>query len=479
MATLLAVEWSGGTASLVKAELAKGEITLTGSRTFEFVDGENEPSRESQFSTALSDFVAGVEVDAALALIDSSRIVSSTISLPFRDQKRIDQTASIQLEDLLPFDVDGYVVDSYVVRRDESGAYQVLSTLAPREEVVRFISTLKSLGVEPHVVTTRASSLGALSKRFATQVQGTDCLLLGFHRDGCSCALIENGVVSDLREVLLPSSRPDFRVAIRDVQLLLLREEARRGRGFEQIFVVGVEDSAVPVLSEIFGRPVVRLRLSDVVQSRGVAPEEVEKLTSAVGLFSGYEDRSRLVDFRKGDLSYKATWNQIRTAVQDYAAYLVWALVLIVGWYVASLYSSHRVLGRIDGAIESSVAKVLPGVSLRRGQELPEIRSRVEALEAELQGMGSLTALSPLELLRSLSETVNPELDVAFETINISPGGFTFSGSVGGNVMIGRLAGVLEAQSQKFCEVKVDPKGRVPGANRVRFLADVQLCVQP
>ena len=104
------------------------------------------------------------------------------------------------------------------------------------------------------------------------------------------------------------------------------------------------------------------------------------------------------------------------------------------------------------------------------------IEDRVSELENQLRGLGSLSSLSPLGSLKELSEAINSGLDVNLESLNIGHSRMTFTGSVPDNQAIGRLSGVLEKRADRFCEVKIDPKGKVAGSNRVKFIADLKFC---
>ena len=119
---------------------------------------------------------------------------------------------------------------------------------------------------------------------------------------------------------------------------------------------------------------------------------------------------------------------------------------------------------------------MLPGEVIPRGGEVPALQAKVAALEGQLSGMGTLASLSPLGSLKELSEAITPDIDVNVDSMNLSQTRVTVSGSVPDNVAVGRLSGALEKRTGRFCDIKLDPKGRAAGSSRVQFLADIQLC---
>ena len=90
--------------------------------------------------------------------------------------------------------------------------------------------------------------------------------------------------------------------------------------------------------------------------------------------------------------------------------------------------------------------------------------------------MGSLASLSPLEALGLLSETIPKSIDIKTDSFSFSGSKILFRGSVPDNPSVGKLSGVLENRSDKICSVVVDPKGKIPGSNRIKYNAEITLC---
>ena len=135
-----------------------------------------------------------------------------------------------------------------------------------------------------------------------------------------------------------------------------------------------------------------------------------------------------------------------------------------------------RKLEVIDSSIAAGMQQIAGGEVVPYGLELDSATSKIQALEERLRSMGSLSALSPLEALKELSELLPASMDVTFDSMNIAQSRITLSGSVNDFPAVGKLSTLLRQRPNRFCNVKVDPKGQQSGSNRIRVVTEITLC---
>lgn len=418
-----------------------------------------------------------LEIDSILAVAPSAQVLYAKQVLPFRDSKKIEQVAGIQVQDSLPFEIDEFVLDSVVLGESSQGGYQILSSLSPKSEVAATLAALQGLGVDPKLLTTRASALGNLALFCQAEQSGLNAYIL-VTEEHVSFAAIRDRVIVFLRDIVRNGSELD--VTVKSLACSILQLEQELGCETEAIHVIA-QASDLSYLRRMLFRPVVALSLENIVQ----IPEGMEispgALASVIGAASveflprKRGEARRFVDFRQGSFAYRRAWIALWSALKEEIFYLSLAILLLLSWFGGRIYLSHHALTVVNDQIASFVSKGLPGESVPKQGESSYLQAKLDTLEEELRGMGSLSSLSPLESLKELVAAVGSSLDVMIDSVSIGYSKMTIRGSVADNLSIGNFSTALKARKDRFCDVKVDPKGKTAD-NRVGFSAEIEFC---
>ncbi len=417
------------------------------------------------------------EVDATLAVSDSTQVLYSHLTFPFRDQKKIEQVAPLQVQDSLPFEIDDFVLDSVVVGKSSDGEYHVLSSISPKSEIASTLASLQALGIDPKVLTTRASALGNLALLCHPDLPGVNAYAL-ISEEHIAFAVIREGTILFLRELLRTNG--DFDNSIRSLACSLLNLERELKAETNAVYVIGTQ-SELSYLRRVLFRPVVPLELDGIADVAEGVQTTLATVASALGavapefLPKKRGEQRKFVDFRQGVFAYRRAWTAMWNALKQEAFYISIAILLGITWFGGRLYSSSAGLSDVNDRITESIRAALPGDSAPLNGEASYLQAKLDTLEEELRGMGSLSSLSPLESLKELVSAAGPSLDVSVEAISIGYSKMTLRGSVADNLSIGTLSSALKARKDRFCDVKVDPKGKT-GNNRVGFSAEIAFC---
>lgn len=112
-----------------------------------------------------------------------------TLHLPFKDQKNIEKTLKFELETMLPYSMEGRVVNFF--HHYDGTSSSVLCSIAPREEILEILNAFRSVGLDPDLVDMDIFPLA----RCVTKDRGEEDFVL-VHVGGAvsSVCLVEGGV---------------------------------------------------------------------------------------------------------------------------------------------------------------------------------------------------------------------------------------------------------------------------------------------
>ena len=486
MPTVLAINIKEDEATVVTAaKTAAGPIQLLEARNVRLRPAEPAfdgvaNSSENNNSVSIEELVQAVnEADSSLAVISTSRILYKKFQLPFNDQKKLDQVAPIQLQDSVPFDIDDFVIDNMVLDKSEDGQYSILASAVPEEDVVKALSFTARAGVDPKLLTTRASALAAFADAWAP-LENRDFAVLELARDYAALAIFVNEKIAHVREFPDNSffagnnSIPNTPL-LSAINSSLAAIEYEQGAKLSTVHVIG-SDEAFRACAAALNLPVKKLDLESHIVDQTGENLALSDYSWAAGLLAAETKKCAvpLVDFRKGRFAHNPVWKSFVSALKEEFFPLALALLFAVGWYGSVVYNTHRSASIVEDRIAGLLKEAIPGEAVPARQEVSHLEQKVGALEEQLQGIGSLSSLSPLESLKRLSTLINASIDVEIESMSIGSGGINFNGSSLDKPTLGRLDAALKAAP--FCEPNISPSGTVPGSSRVAFRAEVKLC---
>lgn len=410
---------------------------------------QSPPPVEPSELIQLREFLEKEEDEVIVAVLPRSAAIVQELEVPFREPKRYEQIIPMQLEDLVPFAIDEFIVDSAFLREQAEGEFHIVSALVPKTQIKYVLDCLSKVEVAPELVTLRAPLLvGALEEPDASAI------LIEVDVNGFSLVVLERGVVTAIREW---RGRD-----VREHLLLTLGRITKREKEARPIFVIGDALDANTMRS-ITARPLLfkgeRIKVNELY---------------ALGIHEIHEAKRPLINFRRGPFAYGVQWGRFLQAAKDQWSSFALAALCGVFWLGASTFSSASQLSRLDDAMQERIQTVFPSEAIPPGEETKFVTEKVDELENQLRALGSLSALSPLDSLKELSEVIPKSIDVALDGLTIGQSRLTFTGSVIDNNSFGKLLGALEKHRSRFCTVKVDSKGQM--GNRVRFAADIKLC---
>lgn len=463
MARIAAIEINNKETRILAAESINDKLAFT----HFFTLSEDNTEVNTELLAALSDIAYSV------AVLTASPIIYREIELPFDDQKKIERTAPLQLQDQLPFDIDSFTLDSIVLEQSEKGQFRIITSATPTEAIARTLFLSNQIGLDPKLITTKASSLTSLKSLFPEELQGTFAII-EVANNNISLAIFVEDKLTFLREISKePNSEILSAATITEIKCCLEKH------GIERIKVLAAR-SISNQLAKDLTQKTSDIDIGKLVVNNSSSDLQIEDISWAIGLLCSelLENKNDIpkVDFRVGNFTGRHLIKNLFAAMKEEIVYISTALFCAILLLGAQYYRSAVGLNRVDSSIQTIAKTALPNETLPRRNELSTLEAKLIELEGQLAGMGSLSSLSPLESLMELSKTLTTDIQIDIDTLSIAESKIVFRGSVADNPTVGRLSTALEKNNKVFCAVKVDPSGRVPGSSRVRYTAEIELC---
>ena len=424
------------------------------------------------------------ECDYSVGIIRSSTIISSIISLPFDDKKKIEQVAPVQLQDVLPFDPDGFILNNQVLGKNRDDEFDILSTIIPQTDLLDNIALYNTIGLNPKILTTKASALIPLKTLFTEELNGT-FILLAFSANCCSVVSYINDQLKVCRDLPFdpnnPSSCNSLSTSIRMITAKVLRDETI---SYQICYTIGSPFDQFQ-LTNLLGVESKALCFADIFDYSIEDPKALDSYAWAAGLLL-YESQKKksneIINFRKGPFAFEPLLEKFIAAIKDEASYfIVTALVLLI-WTSGLIYFKNSKLEAINTAITDKISAGLPGEAITPGQETTVLNDKILDLKQQLGTLGSLSSTATIDALKNLSTAIGPSVGIKIDILTIShsktdaQSKLTIDGSVADIPKAGILQEALKKQKQVFCKVDFQSKGQVSGSSRVGFSTTISLC---
>lgn len=418
------------------------------------------------------------EADSIVGAIESENILYNVIELPFKDPKKIEQVAQLQIQDNLPFDLENFQSDFVFAGEAKDNKFKILSSIVLKSEIAKCLDVCSSIGADPKLISTGSSALIALAQYFHPEQTGLNAYL-EVQPQRISLAILFNNEAIHLRD-FYPKENIEQGIPKEIYQHIvcsLHKIQNETDSHLKTIFTFGNHQSFIQ--ANYLHLPTEQLDLSSIVVNQGNKDIKIEDIVLSLGLIINESKKDKkkerkIVNFRQGHFAYKRIIQDIIIAAQDYTLYFSLVLALSFGAYFIRLYLSSSSLSKIDSQISSIISQTIKEETVPYKGELQTVENKISELEEELRSLGSLSSTSTLEAFKEIASTITSDMDVSIDSMRFATSHVFIKGTVSKPPMVGTLNRIFENKSDKFCQVNFDPKGEVAG--RYGFAAEIGLC---
>lgn len=365
----------------------------------------------------------GLAGHTTLSALPGDRVAWRTLSLPFRDRKRLAQTVPFELENHVLFGLDDSIVDYHVLRRDNDGT-TVLAALVSKRELEEHLALLRSAGVDPKTV--GLAPLAALNVLTLVPGLPPTFAFVDLGATYVTVALYRNGELAGVRTVVPPpagSAEPrDAEEAAADAAVTRVIGEVRwallalNGDPLEPdlpCYVAGDSDDiarAQPPLTDVLGMAVRRLdrNVWNNVPLEAAAQAPAFAACLGLGLREVAPTTTMGVEFRRGEFTYHAAQQELRRGLRTVAA----LAATLVALTVTDLYLEYRAqavrVENLDAQVRMVFAETLEGVA-PIGSPITQLQDEIDVLKQNidvLNGIVPLASSTSLDILYAISEAI-------------------------------------------------------------------------
>jgi hypothetical protein len=428
MQTVLSIDTSQSPAVGILAEIHDGavriierkEIPLGADAGFSQILNSTEvPEPVTSIPETPIDFSASST--SAIVILPPLDYISTVLTLPFDDPKQLSRVVPSELQDLVPFDTNEFVLQYRVVGKRTDGNFNVHVAAIPKRIVRNALSALQSRGIDPIVITTPESILQAVAT-LSEEMDGA-VLYCYVSEQYAHLALCIDGMITFDRAVdrHAPYTNGSHGGAgsieslLYRIRLEISAAERKAERLLDKIVFV---DAAIDaeLIQKTVGRPV-ELRNSYQVMEGASASNGLAML----GAFLAEDSRSPnvLTNFRVNEFTFRPPLKELLGAIRVLAPYMGLALGLALAYFVGNYLLKEGEIRAINAAVANQIAAHAPGLMLTPGAELRSLTLEMNKLEDELKDLGSPESYSPLEGFAQISSAMPVIPEVTVDKIDI------------------------------------------------------------
>lgn len=489
---------TGAEESLVNGE-AQSESVSSDS---EVLDSPSHPGEQVLRDTLLRFRTSWSNVSLIVPPID---YLSLNLALPFIEERAIARVIRLEVQDLIPFDLSDFTLDYRIVGRNDDGTSDVHVSLVPKKFVKDLLRLCRSVGIEPEVLTTPSSSLGAFYYLSRENI-AENCVLLQIQEEGFDLLTVLKGKVRRDRSIRLEhlsSHHPEEpeegtgaskkggntipvtellegvpgiqEALIRELRLTILSAIEKYGERIDRVYLIG-ESTFKNELQRQLALPVEVLNPESFLQTRNRSIG----LSGVAGAFalreSGY---SPLINFRTGEFAYSPYLRIILDLVKRLIPYLALTLIVAMGLFVVTYFARSYHIGRLEKSLGHVVQETLgPTANVPDEDQIGFLAEKRQELLDHLESLGSPARLTPSDALVHLSKEFakakKRAASLSLGDVTITSEKITLTGRAGSLSDIETLVATLRQKRKVFCRVE-PPRTGGSGTTRT-FTVEVGLC---
>ncbi len=453
------------------------------------------------------------KADTVVCALPAALVATHLITLPFGDQRRVDQALKFEIEGLIPFDLDEVVFDSHVVSRTRDRT-ELIVAVARKDDLERTLSLFSEVGVDPAVVTFSALALANLQANGyleeTTREPGapepeTEALVdVGAERTNVlitrggqvrfcrtiatggglvtrtleGSGVMEPGTAEDLKRSLSleePSS-PEAGAALERAVSMLVRELrstfaghfARTKEKVARLVLCGggARLGGLPrTLAHTLGLSVALLELQG--GHAFPAPQELlpGTLALSLGLQATQAARASRLNFRKGayaSAKAQVAWRTKLGAIGVMAAVLL-VLLGVSTW--ARLHALSQREAQLDHALCATTRRIL-------GTCETDYRVALGKLKGQGSPAAAIPKWSAVDLVKAVSGAFPPGSDSILDDLDVVDDRVTLKGSAKSYQSVDDLVGALQRHK---CFGDIQKGDLLKGSdNRIHFRLDAR-----
>lgn len=468
---ILALEFADDRVEAALGERAWSSFALLG--TYQSERAED----ESDLAPALQRLLSQTgSPDVVISALPGELVAKRLLTLPFRDNRKLEQAVPFALEEHLPFGVEDAIVAYMPLLRDGKSSL-VLAALVKRDDLRMHLEMLASVGLDPKTVTLSSLALSALINRSRNGNGTAAHLLVELDNRRTSVVLIDHGGIPRALRILPVGLDPALDeqhvensagAIIAAVRQTMLSHSAEAGPAD---LIVSGRGAASVAFRDRFSRelamPIHGVEDLDCSALVGKSSREWVRQAGCVAMLLGEVPKQPipLINFRVGEFAFHGRTGDL-TPFYTSGGIAVALAALALLQFILGIATSYHHLNLLNREVAMAAAPVIPGVSGDNAKRA--LASRLAAARKRLGLLGgSGGPASPLDLLMVLSQALPPRINIDIDTLTLDDSGLKIDGRAPSYAVIDQVKRALAATRQ-LSDVQISNEGPGEG-HKVSF----------
>ncbi len=413
------------------------------------------------------------EWTGASVIIPPHDHLALNLNLPFGDSKNLDRIVDLEVQDVVPFELDDFVVQysplgpsslggaALAVNDQPTPSYDVHVGLMPRLFVRNLLFFCKAVGIEPNIITVPSSALASvyhLGKDFFK----TNSAVVFNRGDEFSMAVFINGEVRVERVLFAsrviaaaPREANDhpLKAVFAALKLMLAATERRYGARVENVYLLGREVKGTNS-QQLFGRPIQSLHLNDFVKGNG---SSVGLSALSAPFAADGTGVAPLSNFRSREFSFTPRIGEFLRALVGTTRYIKLAIGGITLAALSIYLMRAYTISSIQRSLKSQIASVIPSFDAPPSEIRSALMKAESKLSEELGVLASPARVSPLDALLEILRLLPQGDNITISAIKISGTKAQITGTATQLSAIEGVGKALRANNGVFSKVTATP----------------------
>jgi hypothetical protein len=397
--------------------------------------------------------------EEALVILPGTETLFLHLSLPFSDRKSIQKVISLEIQDLVPFEINDFHTD-FSMRQAESGS-KVRVAVAPRQELNDLLNACRTAGIEPSfIIPPSTAGTGLL-----TLIPGIEkgCVAVVYGSEQLYTVLIlQDGI--PIYERIIPG-KSTTNTPLSEVLLAIHSSDAEVGDQLNQLFTVG----HVPEADEL--GTLLGVEVTSVATEPGLCLAQLSSV-----LLSDEYTGPRPTNFRSGTYSYSPLAKELIRGGKGLIPITLKAAALAGAVILGTYLTRSFLIKDLEATVRRQILETVPDLAALPGEELSTLKNQMQSLQGQLQDLGSPSERSPLDILVEIAKYVPLGEEVSIRRVNIKGDRVVLEGTAPDYSAVDRIEKSLRRRKQLFCRLRREQASSGGAVSQRGFLFDFQIC---
>jgi hypothetical protein len=447
---------------------------------------------------------------SCVVTLPTVRHVSLNLNLPFGDPKNLQRIVDLEVQDVVPFDIEDFLVqykalgplatsglqaismqrtvttNPAITNPSSTGAanaFDVHVALIPKVFVRNILAVCKAMLLEPFILTVPSSAVGALFHIASEYFKGNSVIVLARENEYSVVALVNGQVraqynihpsqilvaVSPKGQSTQDAPQRELTTVFTAIKLMIASLERRYETRIDHVHLIG-KGMKLSAVQQILGRSVEQLSIGEVVKGA----EGASGLSALLAVY-GVDDAvaSPLSNFRTREFSFSPRFGELVKVFESSWKYLLAAAVAAV-LGVITVYSVRQYqLSTMRRFLIEQVRLVVPDYNPTDGDLLKALSQAETSLTEELGVLGNPAKISPLDVLVEIHRRLPDMPGLTITSLKISGTRAVVSGFAPDLSAIEKIEKELKTNTTAFEKVTATP-GNSAGA-KYNFSVEIKL----